>query len=343
MITSVLGLALGAYLGWTATGTAGGAVTTMFIVFVLAILEVSLSFDNAVVNATVLQTMDPVWQRRFITWGMAIAVFGMRIVFPLVIVAVIGHLSPWAALHMAVTDPDAYARTISSAHVSVAAFGGAFLTMVGLKHFFDHEKDVHWIALIERPLARMGKIYAVELSLVLLTLVVLARWIPEHEQVTFLVAGLVGLIVYIAVDGVAALLNPDDPSDLTVRSGAGGFLYLEVLDASFSFDGVIGAFALSHNLFVIAIGLGIGAMFVRSLTIMLVAEQTLTAYRYLEHGAFWAIIALGIIMFLETVVEIPEVITGLIGAGLIGMSFWSSVRHNRAVATSSAPGIRSSL
>jgi hypothetical protein len=114
-----------------------------------------------------------------------------------------------------------------------------------------------------------------------------------------------------------------------VQSGAASFLYLEVLDASFSFDGVIGAFALSNNLFIIGIGLGVGAMFVRSLTIMLVERETLASYRYLEHGAFYAIIALAIMMFLSTVIHIPEVVTGLIGAGLIVTAFVDSIRYNR--------------
>ena len=114
-----------------------------------------------------------------------------------------------------------------------------------------------------------------------------------------------------------------------IRSGLGGFLYLNVLDASFSFDAVIGAFALSNNMVVIALGLSIGAMFVRSLTLLLVQKGTLAQYRYLEHGAFWAIIALGAIMLLSARFEIPETITGLIGATLIGISLWWSMRHNR--------------
>ncbi|WP_047787819.1 DUF475 domain-containing protein, partial [Variovorax paradoxus] len=113
------------------------------------------------------------------------------------------------------------------------------------------------------------------------------------------------------------------------KGGLGAFLYLEVLDASFSFDGVIGAFALTHNLFVIAIGLGIGAMYVRSMTIMLVERGTLAEYRFLEHGAFYAIIALSVIMFVQPLVHIPEVVTGLGGATLIGISLWSSIRWNR--------------
>ena len=327
---TAVGLLAGAALGWEITRTFQGMLTTVFIVAVLAILEVSLSFDNAVVNATVLTQMDLVWRRRFITWGIAIAVFGMRIVFPLVIVAVVAHMSPISALVLAATDPDEYSRILTSAHVSVSAFGGAFLAMVGLKHFFDIEKEVYWIAVIERPLARLGRIEAVELGFVMILLWLVGQALPEHEHRPFLVAGILGLVTYIAVDGISALLDPEEAaSGAVTRSGAASFLYLEVLDASFSFDGVIGAFALSNNLFIIAIGLGIGAMFVRSLTIMLVDQGTLTEYRYLEHGAFYAIVALGVIMFVKTIVPVPEAVTGLIGAGFIGLAFWASVRHNR--------------
>jgi hypothetical protein len=230
---------------------------------------------------------------------------------------------------MAATDPEQYSRVLTSAHISVAAFGGAFLAMVGLKHFFNHEKDVHWIAIIERPLTRLGRIEAVEIGFVLLLLYLMTRWLGETERVEFLVAGIFGLLTYIAVDGIAAVLNVESAVTGSVtRSGAASFLYLEVLDASFSFDGVIGAFALSNNLFIIAIGLGIGAMFVRSLTILLVEQQALTSYRFLEHGAFYAIIALAFMMLLNAVHHIPEVITGLIGGSIIVAAFLDSLRYN---------------
>jgi len=330
LLVTLVGLVGGAALGWEIHGTAAGVASTTFIVAVLAVLEVSLSFDNAVVNATVLREMDPVWRHRFITWGIAIAVFGMRIVFPLLIVAVVAGIDPWAALVLSATRPDEYAHIIESAHVTVAAFGGAFLLMVGLKHFFNQEKDVHWIPVLERPLNYVGRIEAVGLGVVLLILWAVGLWLPESERYGFLVAGIFGLLAFIAVDGISALLDPADlVAGAATRSGAAAFLYLEVLDASFSFDGVIGAFALSNNLFVIAIGLGIGAMFVRSLTIMLVEHGTLTEYRYLEHGAFYAIIALGVIMFVKTVTPIPEAVTGLIGAAFIAGSFLHSLRDNR--------------
>ena len=337
------GLILGAVLGWSTTHNWTGVLSTLFIVAVLAILEVSLSFDNAVVNAVVLKRMTMLWRRRFLTWGIAIAVFGMRIVFPLVIVAVITHIDPFSALVMAVTDPDRYSRVLTSAHICVSAFGGAFLAMVGLKHFFNREKDVHWIGVIERPLTRLGRIEAVELGLVLIALYFVSVQLAGAERFDFIVAGLFGLVTYIAVDGVSALLNAG--STLTgeiAQSGAASFLYLEVLDASFSFDGVIGAFALSNNLFIIAIGLGVGAMFVRSLTIMLVERETLASYRYLEHGAFYAILALALMMFISTVIHISEVVTGLIGAAFIVTAFCDSIRYNRR-ASGSVPAENSTV
>ncbi len=330
LLVTIVGLIAGAAIGYETTGTAAGVASAGFIVAVLAVLEVSLSFDNAVVNAAVLREMDQLWRRRFITWGIAIAVFGMRIVFPLLIVAVVARIDPWAALVLSATRPEEYSRIIASADVTVSAFGGAFLVMVGLKHFFDQGKEVHWIPAVERPLHYMGRIEAVGIGVVLAVLWGVSRWLPAEERYGFLVAGIFGVLAFIAVDGVAALFDPAEVvAGAATRSGGAAFLYLEVLDASFSFDGVIGAFALTNNLFVIAIGLGVGAMFVRSLTIMLVDRGTLTAYRYLEHGAFYAVVALGVIMFVKTVTHVPEAVTGLIGATFIGLSFLHSRHDNR--------------
>ncbi|MDP2341397.1 MAG: DUF475 domain-containing protein [Deltaproteobacteria bacterium] len=329
---TVIGVAAGGAIGYYTQGTIEGALRFAFIICVLSILEVSLSFDNAVVNAKVLAEMDAIWRKRFITWGIAIAVFGMRIVFPLVIVSIIGKVGPIEAVQLAATNPDEYQRILESAHVSLSAFGGAFLAMVGLKHFLDAEKEVHWISIIERPLAALGRVDAVQLGVVLLVIYGVSTRLPADDAMIFIVAGIFGLLTYICVDGIGAFLDPDSvvtaAGAATAKAGLASFLYLEVLDASFSFDGVIGAFALSNNLFVIAIGLGVGAMFVRSLTIMLVDKGTLTEYLYLEHGAFYAIISLAVIMFLKTFMHVPELITGLLGAGFIGVALVSSLRYN---------------
>jgi hypothetical protein len=331
-------VALAAWLGWGMSGTAAGTLSIVWIVLVLGVLEVSLSFDNAVVNATVLRDMDAVWRRRFLTWGIAIAVFGMRILFPLAIVGIAARLGPVDALRLAATEPETYERIITGAHVGIAGFGGAFLAMVGLSFFLDDEKDVHWIGGVEAGLGRLGQVPAVRIGIVLLALYAMSRAVLPADALTFLTAGLLGLVAYIAVDAFGGLMEgAEDAAGAVVRSGLASFLYLELLDASFSFDGVIGAFALSNNLFVIALGLGIGAMFVRSMTVMLVDQGTLSEYRFLEHGAFYAILALAIIMLLSARFEIPETVTGLIGAGLIGVSFLASVAHNRRASAPVGP------
>ena len=333
ILFTIVCLALGVWYGWSQTGNVAATASMLWIIFVLSILEVSLSFDNAVVNAAVLKDMDEVWQRRFLTWGMVIAVFGMRIVFPLAIVAVAAGLGPMDAINLSLNSPEEYEAIVSGAHVGIAGFGGAFLAMVGLSFFFDGEKDVHWIEWVEARLSVVSNIKAAEIALLLVVLYLISRLLPPDEALTFMVSGTLGLVCFIAVEAISTILEMRDEAlaagGAVVRSGLGGFLYLNVLDASFSFDGVIGAFALSNNMIVIALGLSIGAMFVRSMTIHLVRQGTLAEYRYLEHGAFWAIIALGGIMLLSANYHIPETVTGLIGAVLIGLSLWWSIRHNR--------------
>jgi uncharacterized protein len=333
MAFALVCFALGAWYGWSQEHLLAGMLRVLWIVGVLSVLEVSLSFDNAVVNATVLQDMDAVWQKRFLTWGMVFAVYGMYVIFPLAIVAVAAGLGPVETVRLSLTDPEQYERIVSSAHVGIAGFGGAFLALVGLKFFFDTDKEVHWIAVVEEWAARISALPALEIVVVLLSLWGVSRLLPEHQALTFLVAGLFGVIAFVLVEGLGEFLSKRDErlreTGKVVQRGLGGFIYLNVLDASFSFDAVIGAFALSNNMVVIALGLSIGAMFVRSLTLLLVQKGTLAEYRYLEHGAFWAILALAAIMLASARYEVPESVTGLVGAALIALSLWWSVRHKR--------------
>ncbi|MBD3728129.1 MAG: DUF475 domain-containing protein [Sphingomonadales bacterium] len=326
-------LLLAAWYGWVATQSVEGTLSIIWIVLVLSVLEISLSFDNAVVNASVLGEMDEIWQKRFLTWGIAFAVFGMRVIFPLAIVAIAAGIGPIEALRLSLNQPQEYERIVSSAHVAIAGFGGAFLALVGSKFFFDAEKDVHWIRTLEEYLSNFGRVPAIEVGLLLLTMLAVAYLLPQDEALVFLIAGMLGIVAFIAVEGISKWLEYHDElrrlSGAAVRSGLGGFIYLNVLDASFSFDGVIGAFALSNNMIVIALGLSIGAFFVRSMTILLVRRGTLAEYEYLEHGAFWAIIALGAIMLASARWHIPESATGLLGALLIGLSLLWSIHVRR--------------
>lgn len=311
----------------------GGLPAAATVAF-LIVLETSLSFDNAVVNAGILRNWDEKWRRRFLTWGMLIAVFGMRLVFPVLIVAVAANIGPLAAVDLALNHPDDYGRVLTGAHHQIAAFGGAFLMMVFLKFFVAHNKTQHWLVWIERPMTRLGKLEAVEAALTLTTLLLASSLLEGVYRSEFVIAGVWGVVTYIIAKGAAALLGGEEEAgDHVVKQGVGGFLYLELLDASFSFDGVVGAFAMTNNLVVIALGLGAGALFVRSFTIFLVAKGTLESYRYLEHGAFWAVGALAAIMLIGLKWHVPEAVTGLLGALLIVLSIVSSVRANRKTAS----------
>jgi hypothetical protein len=334
LLFTVLCLGLAAAYGWHDTGDVAKTGAMLWVVLVLAVLEVSLSFDNAVVNAAVLKDMDQIWRKRFLTWGMVFAVFGTRIVFPLAIVGLTAGMGPMDAVRLSLNDPAHYEEIMHHAHIPIAGFGGAFLAMVGLGFFIDEEKETHWIGWIEARLRLFGSFKAGEVALVLLALVMIGRGLPDAQALSLLVSGVFGIVTFVAVEGLGHYLESREAvravSGAVVRGGLGGFLYLNVLDASFSLDGVIGAFALSNNMVIIALGLSVGALFVRSMTIMLVEQGTLSEYRYLEHGAFWAILALAGIMLASALVEIPETVTGLIGAVLIGASLWASVRTRKS-------------
>ncbi|WP_157442829.1 DUF475 domain-containing protein [Deinococcus misasensis] len=329
-LVSVISL-IGAFVYGYFTGDLGTALSFVLIASILGVMEVSLSFDNAVVNASVLKNMSPVWQRRFLTWGILIAVFGMRFVFPLLIVAVVAKLGFLEVAQLAFSDPNAYARHLTEAHVPISAFGGAFLMLVFLKYLMDPDKEEHWLGFIERPLARIGRLDTIQVFItgaLLLTLV--QTVVPPEEKLIALVAGLVGVLTYILIDALGGLFDADDIAAKAGQAGLLSFIYLEVLDASFSLDGVIGAFAITKEVVIIAAGLCIGAVFVRSLTLMLVKAGTLQQYIYLEHGAHYGIGALAIIMLLGMGhIEIPELVTGLIGVGFIALSIWSSMVAQR--------------
>lgn len=329
-LVTVVGLAGAFWLGLRYEGSMGGALSFLLVGSVLAVLEISLSFDNAIVNANKLKSMSPVWQRRFLTWGILIAVFGMRIVFPLAVVAVAAWIGPLEALRLAATEPQEYARLMQESHLSIAAFGGTFLMLVAFAFFIDHEKEIDWIGGVERRLRRMAAMPGLAYGLVLLVVLIVGNLLPAGEQATFYSAAILGCVVFMAVEAMSHILDAGDTVGAAARQGGfGAFLYLEVLDASFSFDGVIGAFALTQNLFLIAIGLGIGAMYVRSMTIMLVEKRTLSQFRFLEHGAFYSILVLSVIMFAQSIWHVPEVVTGLLGAAIIGVAFLASIRFNR--------------
>jgi uncharacterized protein len=312
---TIVGLgAMYLYGGWTA----------LFVATLLILLEVTLSFDNAVVNAKVLRRMSAVWQERFLTWGILIAVFGTRFILPIIIVSVVVWTSPWAITQMALFDPVHYGELLHEAGYAIHSFGAAFLIMVSLKYFLDAEKDVHWVGVLERRLARWGRIEAIEIVIALILVASISFLVPLEARATVLVGGMVGIILFIIMQGITSAFAVE--ANETAKQSFALFMYLEVLDAAFSLDGVIGAFALTSSIPIIAVGLGIGAFFVRSLTVYMVRQRTLETLKYLEHGAHWAIFGLAASMFVSLLTEVPEIVTGTIGIVFVAAAYWSSVR-----------------
>jgi hypothetical protein len=312
-------IALGAVYVW-------GGVGALFLAGALAVLEITLSFDNAVVNAKVLAEMAPHWQKRFLTWGILISVFGTRLILPIFIVSVVAWTSPFVITSLALGNPDEYSRLLLSADAAIKSFGGAFLLMVSLKYFFNVSKNIHWFAPIEKHLAKWGRVEAIEIALALAALLGVS-YLSDHSVETILQAGLIGIILFTLTEGIAHGLGVETKG--VARSGLMLFVYLNILDSAFSLDGVIGAFALTTSLPIIVVGLGIGAYFVRSLTVYLVRAKTLENLVYLEHGAHWAIFGLAATMFAGLMVHVPEVVTATIGLGFILLSYFSSRRANK--------------
>lgn len=317
IITVAAILAVGFGLGVTA------ALTTI----VLVAIEFAFSFDNAIVNAKVLDKLSPFWQQLFLTVGVIIAIIGMRLVFPLAIVVVSAHLPVHEVINEALHHPAAYSHHVGAAQPAIDAFGGGFLMTLALYFLFDDNRQALWLTRIERPLQRLGGPFWLSPALVAVLMVVISSFNQHGGQVLRL--GLIGTIGYallkLVIDAMGRL-EPVGSKKYIGWAALAAFLYLQVLDAAFSFDSVLGAFAITDKIVLIAVGLGVGALWVRSLTVYLVNKGTLKSYIYLEHGAHYAILALAVALLASLFFNVPDAVTGLTGLGIIAASFNTS-RH----------------
>lgn len=304
----------------------GAAITTL----VLIAIEVAFSFDNAVINAKILERMSKLWRRLFLTVGMLIAIVGMRLFFPIVIVSVTANLGWQRVIDLALNQPQQYAHYLEAAHTSISAFGGGFLLVLVLIFFLDHEREIVWLDRIERPLQRLGGAFWI--GPVVGSVAIIITSVLSQDSSTVLRSGLSGVflftLIHLAITGLDKLTGASKAGNFVGWGAALAFIYLEVLDASFSFDSVLGAFAITNIVPIIAIGLGVGAFWVRSLTLYIVDEGTLAEYRYLEHGAHYAILVLAVALLVSIFVKIPDAVTGLAGLGVIGASIIASREAN---------------
>lgn len=300
------------------------------VILILIAVEIAFSFDNAIINAKTLTKLSDTWQRLFLTVGMIVAVLGMRVIFPILIVSLTAHLSWGTVLDLAFNHPHEYATKLEAAHPAIAAYGGAFLLMLALEFFIDNRRKVLWLKYVERPLQRLSHLWApVLISVAAVLLISVAP--GNHHASTTIFAGLLGIVTHIAIGLFTNLFGSKqrgnkikNTAPLTGMAAFSTFIYLEILDASFSFDGVIGAFAITTDVVLISIGLGIGALWVRSLTVFMVKKGTLSEYIYLEHGAHYTVAVLAFILLVSTFFEIPDALAGVAGFGLIGSAIFAS-------------------
>jgi hypothetical protein len=319
-------------IGCLAAAYAIEGVHGLFVAALLGVLEIAVSFDNAIVNATVLARMGQFWQRMFLTVGILVAAIGMRLLVPLAIVSVGAKMSPVSAIDLAYSNPERYHQLLLAVQPGIAAFGGAFLLMIFLGFVFE-ERDEIWLGLIERPLRRIGRLPHLGEIVVLTFAVVAAATVSRDIALKVVVGAIAGLGSYLLINGIGLMIAEQADADgasrprMTVTGRAAFFLfcYLELLDATFSFDSVMGAFSVTLDISLITIGLAIGAAYIRALTVYVVRRGTLEEYRYLEHGAYYAIGMLALLLMVEVWRDVPDVLTAGAGAALIIAAVASSL------------------
>ncbi len=314
-----------------------GGLDALWLFGVLTVLEVTFSFDNAVVNSRVLARLSPLWQKLFLTVGIFIAVFVVRFALPIFIVMAATGLDFGSVINLALHEPRQYAEALHKAGPVIDAFGGTFLLMIGISYFLNRDKIVHWLRPIEQRLARLGNIRFIKLIVMSLVAAGIYLTVEQDLRRTVLVSSLVGIILHIGLETMGQYFEKSmnkksktSPAHLVGWAAFASFMYLEILDASFSFDGVIGAFAITSDVVLIVAGLGAGALWVRSLTVYLMRTGTLAKYRYLEHGAHWAILALGIVMLVKLYhIQPAEWLTGSLGLIFIVTAVATSIVEKR--------------
>lgn len=328
-ISGFLTAALGLYM------LAVGGLSLLWLYVVLVLLEVTFSFDNAVVNSRILVRLSPLWQTLFLTVGIFFAVFVVRFLLPIVIVMATTGLGGEKVVDLALNHPEDYAHELEKASPSIGAFGGTFLLMIGLYYFVDRQKNIHWLKRTEKALARAARISYIQLVAMLSVALLLYLTVETGLKETIAVASLLGILLHVGLGAVSKYFEKRHNHTSQTAKQVGwaafaSFMYLQILDASFSFDGVIGAFAITNMVLLIMAGLGAGALWVRSMTVYLVRAGTLSKYQYLEHGAHWAILVLGLVMLAKLYhIELPEYITGSLGLVFIVTAVASSIIEKR--------------
>lgn len=300
----------------------GGIILT---ILGLCVFEVVSSLDNAVVNADVLSTMSAKWRKWFLVWGIFFSVFLVRGLLPWLIVwAATPSLGPWGSLVSTFSNDPHVKEALEASAPPLLVGGGIFLVFLFFHWLFLEPKV--WGLGVEKFISRQGAWFFAVVS-VLLSVVM---WFALKENTMIAFAASVGSSAFFITHGFkehAARVEVEMKENKSM-SDISKLLYLEILDATFSIDGVIGAFAFTMSVPLILLGNGLGALVVRDLTIR--GVDRIKMYPYLKNGAMYSIFFLGIIMLIEGFgIHIPPYVAPLITFVIVGFFFGKSVKYAR--------------
>jgi len=295
--------------------------SAILIVLGLALFESITSIDNAIINAEVLQGVGARARRWFLTWGILIAVFGVRGLLPWLIVWVMTPgLGPWEAFTASLTGDPAALKAIQDSSPVLLMGGGVFFVFL----FF------HWIFLepkkyglpVERIIARQGAWFYAVVSIALTAIV----WFAMDDSPMLAFGAVVGSSAFFITHGFKRYAEEQEARLLSGEahmSDIGKILYLEVIDMTFSIDGVVGAFAFTLSVPLILLGNGIGAVVVRQLTVY--GVDRIKKYVYLKNGAMYSVFVLGCVMIAHGFgIHIPEWLAPVATFFIVGYFFFKS-------------------
>ncbi len=297
--------------------------TILLTIFGLVLFEIVSSIDNAIINAQVLTTMGQKAKKWFLLWGLIISVFLVRGILPFVIVWLVNPaLGPWGALTATFSNDPRVHQAIENSSPILFMGGGVFLLFLFFNWLFLEPK--HYGLLGERFIHRHGVWFYATVSILLSAIV----WYSLKFNPLMAFGAVVGSTAYFITHGFKQNAEKAEEELLSGKSALSDLskiLYLEVIDATFSIDGVLGAFAFTLSVPLILLGNGIGALIVRQLTISNI--DRIKKYIYLENGAMYSVLCLGTIMILDAFkFHIPEWFSPVVTAIIVGFFFLKSRR-----------------
>lgn len=296
-------------------------ISIVLIVAGLCLFETITSIDNAIINAEVLSTMSERAKRWFLFWGLIFAVFAVRGLLPWLIVWLSApSLGPVGSFMATLSSDPVVIAAIEQSAPMLLMGGGTFLLFLFFHWLFLEDKNFGIRG--ERFFAAKGVWFFAVVSIILATLV----WFALGYNTMVAFGAVIGSTAFFIVHGfrqnaerAEEQMKSGDMSDLSK------IFYLEVIDATFSIDGVVGAFAFTMAVPLILIGNGLGAFIVRELTIRNV--ENIKKYLYLKNGAMYSIFCLGVIMILDGFgVHIPFWVSPVITFAIVGYFFAMSVK-----------------